>query len=191
MYAKIRSQVLLFLFAIAMSTTAIANDIKSVESTTNVTVAASASDATPLISPTRPTITTPQNIPTLNTGVLTSSYGSRVHPVSGKRKLHKGIDIGLPMGTPIYAPADGNVIFSGWKRGYGYVVQIDHNNGYITLFAHNKVNLVNIGDKVTTATLIAKVGASGVATGPHIHFEIVFHGKQVNPINFFQKKPSL
>lgn len=190
MYAKIRSQVLLFLLAITVSTATMASDVKINESTTNVTVAASASDATPLISPIRP-LPISTNIPILSTGVLTSAYGSRVHPVSGKRKLHKGIDIGLPMGTPIYAPADGNVIFSGWKRGYGYVIQIDHNNGYVTLFAHNKINLVRIGDKVTTATLIAKVGASGVATGPHIHFEIVFHGKQVNPINFFQKRPSL
>ncbi len=190
MYTKIRSRFALLLFTLLVSSSVFAADPNRNENTTNVTVAASASDATTNIQR-PPTITTPTNVPLLSAGVLTSSYGSRVHPVSGKRKQHKGIDVSLPMGTPIYAPADGNVIFSGWKRGYGYVVQIDHNNGYVTLFAHNKVNLVKLGDIVTSASIIARVGATGVATGPHIHFEISFHGKQVNPINFYQKPPSL
>ena len=188
MYAKIRSLLTAIIISVCMLHTnpALAGDVK-IENTTESAVAASASEAT-THAPQPTTTAKVQNVPLLVGGMLTSSYGQRNHPISGKRKQHKGIDISLPMNTPIYAPADGNVIFSGWKRGYGYVIEIDHNNGYVTLFAHNKINLVKLGDTVTTTTLIARVGATGVATGPHIHFEIIFHGKNVNPINFFQKQ---
>lgn len=127
----------------------------------------------------------PSNIPVLNYGIVTSQYGSRKHPISGKVKPHRGLDLGLPAGTPVYAPASGTVIFSGWKQGYGFVIEIDHENGYLSLFAHNKINLVKLGTFVNNNTIIARVGATGIATGPHIHVEIIFHGKNVNPIQFF------
>lgn len=117
-------------------------------------------------------------------GKISSSFGTRKHPVSGKIKKHKGIDIPKPKMTPIYAPADGIVIFSGWRRGYGNVIEIDHQNGYTTLMAHNHKNLVTVGEVVFRYTMIGYVGATGVATGPHMHVEVRLNSELINPIKF-------
>ncbi len=128
------------------------------------------------------------NIPMLPFVKISSGFGVRKHPLSGKIKSHRGIDLPLAAGTPILAPANGIVIFAGWKNGFGNVIKIDHGNGYETLFAHNSINLVHTGERVTVTTTIAKVGATGWATGPHIHFEIRLNGTILNPINFLKKQ---
>ena len=128
------------------------------------------------------------NIPSMPTPPrISSGFGIRKHPISGKIKPHRGIDLPFPMGTPILAPASGIVIFAGWKNGFGNVVEIDHGNGYETLFAHNSINLVHTGEYVTITTTIARVGATGWATGPHIHFEVHFNGNILNPLKFLRK----
>lgn len=120
------------------------------------------------------------------TGDMSSRYGTRRHPYTGKLKHHRGIDIRAPRGTPIYSPARGVVVFSGWKNGYGNVVCIDHQNGYVTLIAHNHRNFVRVGQEVDRTTKIATVGATGRATGPHMHIEVTLNGRQVNPEQFFR-----
>ncbi len=129
-----------------------------------------------------------ENIPSIHApSTVSSGFGTRKHPISGKIKPHRGIDLPFPSGTPILAPANGLIIFSGWKNGFGNVIQIDHGNGYSTLFAHNSINLVHTGDYVTITTTIAKVGATGWATGPHIHLEVRFEGNLLNPLKFLRR----
>lgn len=120
------------------------------------------------------------------TGNVTSGFGTRKHPVSGKRKKHTGIDISAPRHSPVYAPANGTVIFSGWKGGYGFTVEIDHGNGYTTLFAHHSKNMVSAGEDVTRDVIIGTVGTTGVSTGPHKHIEIRLNGDLVNPQAFYE-----
>jgi murein DD-endopeptidase MepM/ murein hydrolase activator NlpD len=99
-------------------------------------------------------------------GVVTSSYGRRWG------RLHAGIDIAAPHGTPVHAAASGRVITSGVQRGYGRIIRLRHQGGYVTVYAHHEVNLVQMGQRVQRGQLIARVGVSGSATGPHLHFEI-------------------
>ena len=98
--------------------------------------------------------------------------------------MHEGIDVGATPGTPIIAPADGIVVFSGKKAGFGNFVQIDHGYGIETLFAHSRKLYVKSGQKVTRGTLIAGVGNSGHSTGPHLHYEVRVNGIAVDPIYF-------
>jgi murein DD-endopeptidase MepM/ murein hydrolase activator NlpD len=106
----------------------------------------------------------------------------RKHPIYGDYRFHHGVDIAAPEGTPIYPAMSGRVIFSGEEAGYGNIVVVDHRNGYITKYAHNRVNLVKEGDHVDAATVIAEVGNSGVSTGPHLHFEARYKDKSIDPI---------
>ncbi|MFN3396769.1 MAG: peptidoglycan DD-metalloendopeptidase family protein [Thermodesulfovibrionales bacterium] len=115
-------------------------------------------------------------------GVVSSGYGMRRHPLYGDMRFHHGIDIAAPEGTDIYPIRAGKVIFSGEQGGYGKVVLIDHGDGYITRYAHNKLNLVRTGDYVDTDTAIAKVGNTGLSTGPHLHFEVRYNGEPIDPI---------
>jgi len=119
-------------------------------------------------------------------GNITSDYGNRRHPVTGGNDFHSGIDIAAPHGTTIQAAASGTVSFVGWMGGYGRVVIIDHGNGYETLYAHNSQIMVNEGQNVNRGTAIARVGTSGVATGPHVHFEVHKNGNHQNPMNFLR-----
>jgi len=119
-------------------------------------------------------------------GNITSDYGNRRHPVSGRNDFHSGVDIAAPHGTTVQAAASGTVSFVGWMGGYGRVVIIDHGNGYETLYAHNSQILVNEGQNVNRGSAIARVGTSGVATGPHVHFEIHQNGNHQNPMNFLR-----
>lgn len=115
-------------------------------------------------------------------GKLTSDYGSRIHPISGKRKIHTGIDIGgNPVGTPVLAAADGIVITASWLSGYGYTVIIDHGNKISTLYGHNSKLSVKVGDVVSRGEKIAEVGSTGNSTGPHIHFEVRVNGDHTDP----------
>lgn len=115
---------------------------------------------------------------------VSSGFGYRTHPVTGESARHQGIDIPRPMGSNIRPAAPGMVVFSGWRNGYGNVIEIDHLNGYYTLYAHNSENLVEVGEMVTRQTIIGKVGMTGTATSPHIHLEVHYSGRQINPMAF-------
>jgi murein DD-endopeptidase MepM/ murein hydrolase activator NlpD len=120
-------------------------------------------------------------------GYISSSYGGRNDPFGRGRAHHMGIDIDANGGDPITAAAEGVVSFSGVRSGYGNVVEIDHGNGYKTLYAHNSSNLVRAGDVVRAGQLIGKVGSTGRSTGSHLHFEVMLNGRQVNPRQYLAK----
>lgn len=113
---------------------------------------------------------------------VSSNYGWR------KGRLHAGIDLRAPRGTPIYASAAGRVKFSGYNRGYGHIIIIDHGRGIETAYAHNSRNMVKKGQHVKQGEVVAAVGRSGNATGNHVHFEFRRHGQAVNPIQFVQAR---
>lgn len=115
---------------------------------------------------------------------ITSSYGYRTHPISGKQSLHRGIDIGAALGSNVLAAESGTVITAGWNNSYGYYITINHGGGLVTLYAHNSKLLVSKGDKVTKGQVIAKCGSTGNSTGPHIHFEVQLNGALQNPMNY-------
>jgi len=116
---------------------------------------------------------------------ITSAYGYRMHPILKKNKLHTGIDIGASSGTDILAANGGKVIKTAYNAsGYGYYVMIDHGGGIVTLYAHSSKILVSTGDVVTRGQVIAKVGSTGMSTGPHLHFEVRVNGQYVNPLNY-------
>lgn len=117
-------------------------------------------------------------------GEISSYFGMRIDPFLGEKKMHNGIDIAAPIGTDIKAATDGEVIFSGEKKGYGKVVIIKNKAGLETIYAHNKENLVHIGDNVKKGDVIAKVGLTGRTTGPHVHFEVRINNRPVNPLKF-------
>ena len=117
-------------------------------------------------------------------GRITSRFGYRNTGIRGATSNHKGIDIACARGTPIYAADGGRVIFSGYKGAMGYVVIIDHNNGYVTYYEHNGSLLVSAGQTVYKGQQIAKAGRSGVASGVHCHFGIQRNGTYVNPLNY-------
>lgn len=113
-------------------------------------------------------------------GSITSGFGYRTHPFSGKKRFHCGLDIGADIGTPVRASGDGKVIYSGWKDQYGYLVVIQHVNNYLTVYAHNSRLLVENGETVDRGQKIALSGKTGAVTGAHLHFEI---RKGIVPIN--------
>lgn len=117
-------------------------------------------------------------------GWLSSYYGMRNHPISGKKEMHKGVDFAGKMGGPVIAVAKGVVTFAGSRYGYGQVIDINHGNGYTTRYGHNSKLLVSVGDTVEKGFQIAEIGSSGRSTGPHVHFEVLKKGKHVNPIKF-------
>jgi len=110
-------------------------------------------------------------------GPVISTFGQR------SRGWHAGIDITAEMGSEIYAAAPGTVVYSGWIRAYGQVVKIQHSDSFITLYAHNQKNLVEVGEDVEAGQVIATVGRSGHASGPHVHFEVRRGGKAYNPLH--------
>lgn len=117
---------------------------------------------------------------------LASGYGMRIHPVYKVRRMHPGIDFSAPVGTPIYATADGvvqKVEFS--FSGYGKMVDIDHGFGYMTRYAHMHGFAVRRGQKIKRGELIGYVGNTGLSTGPHLHYEVHINGKVVNPVYYF------
>ena len=121
-------------------------------------------------------------------GILTSGYGYRRNPVTGAYKLHEGIDIGAPLGTPIRAVAEGKVIESRPASGYGYIVVIDHGGGLSTLYAHVYPQdvTVRVGQSVSRGQVIAAVGNNGQSTGPHLHLEVIKDGRTVDPKPYFR-----
>lgn len=117
-------------------------------------------------------------------GWITSGFGTRISPFTGQKAVHLGLDVASPVGTPVYAPADGVVIFSGAKEGYGNFIMIAHGYGIVSRYGHNAQNLVHPGQKIRRGEQIATVGMSGRTTGPHLHYEILVNSKPVNPRKF-------
>jgi murein DD-endopeptidase MepM/ murein hydrolase activator NlpD len=118
-------------------------------------------------------------------GWLTSQFTrSRKHPILHVSRPHEGIDVTAPMGAPIIAPASGVVTKARRESGYGNVVEIDHGNGIMTLYAHASRIDVRQGERVTRGQRIAAVGNTGLATGPHLHYEIHVNGKVVDPLTY-------
>jgi len=114
-------------------------------------------------------------------GVVSSRYGLRQDPFSDKRQFHKGIDIACPSGSKVVAAADGRVVFAGVMSGYGNLVIIEHQNGYRSLYGHLESFLVKEGQAVGRGQMIALSGATGIVTGPHLHFEVRRKGQPLNP----------
>jgi murein DD-endopeptidase MepM/ murein hydrolase activator NlpD len=126
---------------------------------------------------------TPSIMPTQ--GWLTSAFSSmREHPILHIARPHEGIDVVAPMGSPIEAPAAGVVTDAGWESGYGNTVTIDHGYGVVTKFAHASKLLVKTGQRVSRGQRIALVGNTGLATGPHLHYEVHVNGRPVDPLRY-------
>lgn len=117
-------------------------------------------------------------------GWLTSRFGYRMSPFTGKATMHAGLDIAAAPGSPVYAPADGVVSYAGYDQGYGKLVSIDHGYGVSTRFGHTSQIYVQVGQKVSKWDVIAAVGNTGRSTGPHLHYEVRINGTPVDPINF-------
>ncbi|HXP01539.1 MAG TPA: M23 family metallopeptidase, partial [Luteibacter sp.] len=117
-------------------------------------------------------------------GYISSYFGGRPDPFSGHAARHTGIDIAAPTGTPVTAVAEGMVTFAGQRSGYGDVVEIDHGNGYMTRYAHNSAILAHPGQRVRVGDVIAKAGSTGRSTGSHVHFEVWYHDRVVNPLAY-------
>lgn len=119
-------------------------------------------------------------------GKITSQFGTRVHPVFKTKITHTGLDISAPKGTPVKAADPGEVLYTGWMRGYGQVVIIDHGANLTTVYAHlSKIDTTEDA-KVTRSTVIGRVGSTGVATGNHLHFEVRVNGDAVNPMKYLK-----
>ncbi|MCI8818356.1 MAG: peptidoglycan DD-metalloendopeptidase family protein [Oscillibacter sp.] len=118
------------------------------------------------------------------TGRISSRFGGRSSPGGIGSTNHKGIDIAVPYRTPIYAADGGTVTYAGWMGGYGYLVQIDHGNGYVTRYGHNSSLTVSVGQKVYKGQQIARAGSTGNSTGNHCHFEVRYNGVAKNPLNY-------
>lgn len=117
-------------------------------------------------------------------GYISSGFGGRVHPISGKYKGHQGVDIPGKRGTRIKAVAGGVVIKSGRVSGYGNMVEVKHADGLTTVYGHNKKNTVKKGDLIEKGDTVALLGSTGRSTGPHVHFEVRKNGKPVNPMRY-------
>lgn len=121
---------------------------------------------------------------------LTSGFGARRHPILGRMRMHNGVDYAAPVGTPIFAAGDARVKFAGWQGGYGRTVILDHGNGITTLYAHmSRLGKYRVGQRVQQGTTIGYVGASGMATGPHLHYEFRVNGVHRNPLTVTMPKP--
>ncbi len=129
----------------------------------------------------------PSNWP-VRGGWISSYFGMRKDPFTGRRAHHKGVDFGARHGGKIYAAATGIVEFSGRRNQYGLMVEINHGGGYRTRYAHASKLLVDVGETVQRGALIALVGSTGRSTGPHLHFEVLKNGHRVNPLNFLSAR---
>lgn len=125
----------------------------------------------------------PAGSPVLS-GFITSKFGYRKDPINRKGSFHAGVDFAGKRGSPIIAVADGLVVYADTRNGYGRTVEIRHGNGLVTRYAHNQKLLVKEGDLVEQGQVIAKLGSTGRSTGPHLHFEVLEDGKQVNPMKY-------
>jgi len=138
----------------------------------------------------RPSVSVPSRSP-LASMTLTSGYGMRNHPVLGGRRNHKGLDLAAPMGTPVYAPADGLVARADWFSSYGNYIQLEHGGELQTRFGHLSGFAVHAGDTVHKGDLIGYVGSTGRSTGPHLHYEVRVAGEAVDPTPYLAGEISL
>jgi murein DD-endopeptidase MepM/ murein hydrolase activator NlpD len=120
-------------------------------------------------------------------GWLSSRYGKRNDPFTGKQDFHKGLDFAGKKGSEVITVGDGVVSWAGKRSGYGNLIEVNHGNGYSTRYGHNQKHLVEVGDKVKKGQQIALMGSTGRSTGPHVHFELLQNGKTVNPSKFIAK----
>ena len=120
-------------------------------------------------------------------GWLSSRYGKRSDPFTGKQDFHQGLDFAGKKGSEVVAVGDGVVSWAGKRSGYGNLIEVTHGNGYVTRYGHNQKNLVKVGDTVKKGQQIALMGSTGRSTGPHVHFEVVRDGKTVNPARYIDK----
>ena len=128
----------------------------------------------------------PQGRP-VGSGWISSYFGKRTDPFTGKPANHAGVDFAGKHGAEIVAVADGVVTWSGDRYGYGVMVEINHGGGYVTRYAHNSENLVNVGEEVRKGQIVALMGKTGRATGPNLHFEVLQNGQRVNPVRFISQ----
>ena len=117
----------------------------------------------------------------INRGWLSSYFGMRTDPFSGRRVHHSGVDFAGKMGSDVVAVAAGVVTYSGRRSGYGNLVEINHGKGYVTRYGHNSENLVKVGDTIKKGQVVSRMGTTGRSTGPHVHFEVLYNGRAVNP----------
>lgn len=118
---------------------------------------------------------------------VSSLYGMRMHPRYGTWRMHEGIDLAAPRGTPVYATGNAVVIRAGWRPGYGQLIELNHGFGYKTRYGHLSQMYVSAGDSVTRGQVIGEVGNTGVSVGSHLHYEVRFRDNTVNPIHYFNK----
>jgi murein DD-endopeptidase MepM/ murein hydrolase activator NlpD len=123
----------------------------------------------------------------VTTGWMSSYFGRRTDPFTGKPANHKGVDFAGKSGAEVIAVADGVVTWSSSRYGYGQLVEINHGNGYATRYAHNSENLVDLGQEVRKGQTVALMGDTGRATGPNLHFEVLHKGRAVNPVKFIKR----
>jgi len=121
-------------------------------------------------------------------GWISSYYGTRTNPFTGKLQFHKGMDFAAKSGSDVLAVAGGVITWSSKRYGYGNLVEINHGNGFMTRYGHNEKNLVEVGDTVKKGQLISLMGSTGRSTGPHVHFEVLKNGRQINPQKFVQRR---
>jgi murein DD-endopeptidase MepM/ murein hydrolase activator NlpD len=120
-------------------------------------------------------------------GYISSFFGRRSDPFTGQQRFHRGMDFAAKTGAEIVAVATGVVTWTGYRKGYGNMVEVSHGNGYVTRYAHNARNLVAVGDHVEQGDTIALMGATGRATGSHLHFEVWQNGRPVDPGRFIRR----
>lgn len=113
---------------------------------------------------------------------LTSSFGFRTHPLHGGSRMHSGVDLAAPQGTPVQATADGVVTSAGWRGGYGILISLGHGSGVQTRYAHLSAIAVQPGTRVRAGQVIGYVGSTGNSTGPHLHYEVRVNGRAINPL---------
>lgn len=121
---------------------------------------------------------------------VSSLYGMRKHPRYGYWKMHEGVDLSAPKGTPVYATGNAVVTRSSWQPGYGQLIELNHGFGYKTRYGHLSKRYVSPGDSVTRGQVIGEVGNTGVSSGSHLHYEVRFRDKTINPIHYFNKDMS-
>ncbi|MHB8534386.1 MAG: M23 family metallopeptidase [Sulfuricaulis sp.] len=120
-------------------------------------------------------------------GWISSGFGVRADPFNGHQAMHDGVDIASRMGSPVLAMGDGVISYSGERSGYGLLVEITHESGLVTRYAHTSAILVRVGDRVKKGQEIALVGSTGRSTGPHLHFEVLRNGVAVDPMRYLQQ----
>ena len=117
-------------------------------------------------------------------GFISSYFGEREDPFSGHEAYHKGVDFAGSAGSNVMAVAAGVITWAGQRTGYGNLVEINHGDGYVTRYAHNEKTLVSVGQTVKRGESVALMGSTGRSTGPHVHFEVLRNGRQVDPLSF-------